>query len=102
MMSFSSSTVIPVLNLLQKRKLRGEKVMIHEAATGVDIHDFACTLETRIPGFSPDKLNKKYLAKCDNLQRIMQDHCRQRNYTFQVCSLAICNSSRHSAIFRPH
>ena len=79
----------PVLKLLEGRfarlKIKEEAIKVNKPATEEEISDLFSLLDAIDPDLKPDKTQQKELKKSQGLQNFLKQHCRIRQYMFQVC-----------------
>lgn len=76
--------------LFSQLKFLDDKVITHDAATNQEIDDIFSILDTFKELESAEHVitqlkSKKDVEKFDKLKDFMKHHCRERQYTFQVC-----------------
>ncbi|KAK3105417.1 hypothetical protein FSP39_024872 [Pinctada imbricata] len=96
------SSVEPVIALLTQRfgrlKYQGEDVKVQDAASEDEISTISSALdlfrdpEAEDPLTLEDIVDRKNIKKFPRLEKIMEEHCRARHYSFQVkkCGLDSC------------
>lgn len=78
-------TVQCLNNRTERVQLKGKNFQCDQPASKEEIHEFEQKVPQLVdPSITFGKYTKMDLRKCDEYQRYIESHCRERNYVFQV------------------